>query len=240
MNICCLLHAPFEGLGQIEDWIHRRGHQHAVVRLYQDDPLPSVETADWLIVMGGPMNVYEYRNYPWLRAEKRFLKRAIEQGKTVLGICLGAQLLADVLGAKVYQNEEKEIGWLPITLLPGPETDRLFPGKEDEFTVFHWHGDTFDLPPGAVCLAESAGCRHQAFVCQERLVGLQFHLEMTSAGLRELVDNCRDDITSGLFVQVPERVLLAEQHQPVTQRILWNLLDALAAGTRQPLPAVTQ
>jgi GMP synthase (glutamine-hydrolysing) len=127
----------------------------------------------------GTMNVYEYRLHSWQREEKEFLAGALEANKTILGVCLGAQMLADVLGARVYQNAEKEIGWLPISLRSGTGRDRFVPGAPRELTVFHWHGDTFDLPAGADCLASSAGCAHQAFAFGERVVGLQLHLETT-------------------------------------------------------------
>ena len=163
LNIHCLQHVPFEGPASIGDWISARGHRLTTTHLYCREVLPLLETVDWIVVMGGPMNVYEYRLHPWLREAKRFLAAALEANKTILGVCLGAQLLADVLGAKVYQNAEKEIGWLPISLRSGSGTDLFFPGAPRELMVFHWHGDTFDLPAGADWLASSVGCAHQAF-----------------------------------------------------------------------------
>ena len=179
LKIHCLQHIPFEGPASIGDWIGARGHQLTTTHLYHGEAPPPLEAVDWIIVMGGPMNVYEYRLHPWLREEKTFLTGALEANKTILGVCLGAQLLDDVLGAKDYQNAEKEIGWLPISLRSGSGTDLFFPGAPRELTVFHWHGDTFDLPAGADWLASSAGCAHQAFAFGERVVGLQFHLEAT-------------------------------------------------------------
>lgn len=233
MNICCLLHASFEGLGKIADWIYHRGHACKVVRLYQGDIPPLLEDVDWVVVMGGPMNVYDYAHFPWLREEQHYLMQAISQRKTVLGVCLGAQLLAAVLGAKVYRNREKEVGWHAVTFRPSAEARRLFPNAVGLIDVFQWHGDTFDLPTGAVWLAESEACRHQAFVCQKRLVGLQFHLEITQRGIEKLIANCPEDLTSAPWVQPPDLLVDSDCNQPLTNRILWELLDAMEAATLQ-------
>jgi GMP synthase-like glutamine amidotransferase len=153
LNIHCLLHIPFEGPASIGDWISARGHRLTTTHLYRGEVLPSLEAVDWIVVMGGPINVYEYRLHPWLREEKNFLAGALEANKTILGVCLGAQLPADVLGARVYEDAEREIGWLPISLRSGSATNLFFPGAPRELTAFHWHGDTFDLPPEADWLA---------------------------------------------------------------------------------------
>jgi GMP synthase (glutamine-hydrolysing) len=155
-----------------------------------------------------------------------------------LGVCLGAQLLADVLGAKIYQNTEKEIGWLPISLRSGSGTDLFFPGAPRELTVFHWHGDTFDLPVGADWLASSVGCAHQAFAFGERVVGLQFHLETTPSGVAALIEHCGNELTEGRFVQRAARIIEERAHFRMNQQVLKTLLDQLAAKAfqvRQPL-----
>ena len=238
LNIHCLQHAPFEGPASIGDWISARSHRLTTTHLYRREVLPSPESVDWIVVMGGPMNVYEYRLHPWLREEKRFLAAALEANKTILGVCLGAQLLADVLGAKVYQNAEKEIGWLPISLRSGSGTDLFFPGAPCELTVFHWHGDTFDLPVGADWLASSVGCAHQAFAFGERVVGLQFHLETTPSGVAALIEHCGNELTEGRFVQRAARIIEERAHFRMNQQVLKTLLDQLAAKAfqvRQPL-----
>src|ERR1039458_766233 len=158
--------------------------------------------------------------------------------KTILGVCLGAQLLADVLGAKVYQNAEKEIGWLPISLRSGSGTDLFFPRAPRELTVFHWHGDTFDLPVGADWLASRVGCAHQAFAFGERVVGLQFHLETTPSGVAALIEHCGNELTEGRFVQRAARIIEERAHFRMNQQVLKTLLDQLAAKAfqvRQPL-----
>jgi GMP synthase-like glutamine amidotransferase len=227
LNIHCLQHVPFEGPAGIGDWISGHGHRLTTTHLYRGEVLPSLESVDWIVVMGGPMNVYEYRLHPWLREEKNFLAAALEANKTILGVCLGAQLLADVLGAKVYQNPEKEIGWLPISLRSGTDTDLFFPGAPRELTVFHWHGDTFDLPAEANWLASSVGCAHQAFAFGERVVGLQFHIETTPMSVAALIENCGNELTEGRFIQTATRITEDRAHFRMNQQVLKTLLEQL-------------
>ena len=229
LRIHCLQHAPFEGFASIGDWLGARGHRSSITHLHCGGVLPPLESIDWVIVLGGPMNVYEHRSHPWLREEKRFLEAALESKKTILGICLGAQLVADVLGAKVYQNPEKEIGWLPISLCSGIAPDHWFPSAPRELTVLHWHGDTFDLPLGASLLASSAACEHQAFALGERIVGLQFHLESTPSSVAALIEHSGDELSGGRFIQTAADILANRSHFAANQRVLGKLLDQMAA-----------
>ncbi len=207
MHIHYLQHVPFEGLGSIETWAIEHNHSLSATRFYQNDRLPESKEFDWLIVMGGPMNIYEEEKYRWLKAEKAFIKEAITANKTVIGICLGAQLIADVLGAKVYRGEHKEIGWLPIELTAEASNYSVFADLPQKITVFHWHGDTFDLPPGATHLAKSEGCSNQAFIYNHRVLGLQFHLESTPETVEQIIINCRDEMVPGKYVQSPTEIL---------------------------------
>ena len=150
-------HVPFEGLGSIEKWANRSGHLLTSTQFYSGDRLPSVDAFDCLVIMGGPMNIYEEDKFPWLSDEKRFVRDAICSGKSVLGICLGAQLVADVLGAAIYPNTYREIGWFPVKRTADTEYDRFLP---EEVEAFHWHGDTFDSPPGSIHLARSEACEN--------------------------------------------------------------------------------
>ncbi len=177
-----LQHVPHETLGAIEPQWAEVGLECRHVELFRRPP----ETLDpggssGLVVMGGPMNVDEVDRYPFLRAEVGWIREAVEAEIPVLGVCLGAQLLAKALGAAVYPNRVKEIGWYEIELTPEAASDPLFEGCSPRQTVFQWHGDTFDLPTGAVHLATSALCRHQAFRYGPSAYGLQFHAEMTAA-----------------------------------------------------------
>ena len=231
MNKCLhyLQHVPFEGPGCIETWAKTAGFRITASRMYMDDRLPSIEHFDWLVVMGGPMNIYEDVQYPWLKNEKAFIGRAIKNKKVVLGICLGAQLIADLLGAPVKPNRYKEIGWYPVYKIENSPLASVFP---DTFDALHWHGDTFDLPTGALHLARSEACEHQAFVYRDHVVALQFHLETTGKSLQSLIKNCKQDIDDGLFVQSPERMMADPQRFQQVNQVMNRLLDGLAVLDR--------
>lgn len=186
-------HVPFEGLGSMEAWFAGRGHALSAVRFFAGD-LPGGPDPDWLIVMGGPMGVHDEAEFPWLKAEKAAIKAAVGRGAAVLGVCLGAQLLAHVLGAEVKPNADKEIGWFPVTLAPEAKATWLGRAFPETFTPFHWHGDTFGIPAGAVPLGSSAACRNQGFLYRERCLGLQFHPEVTPASLAALSEQCGNEL----------------------------------------------
>lgn len=200
MRIHYFQHVPFEDLANIEDWANKKGYTVSATRLFDREALPSMDRFDWLIIMGGPMNIYEEEEYPWLASEKKFIKEAIKAGKLILGICLGAQLLADVLGGRVTRNQNKEIGWFPVTRLKEAGIS-LLDFLPEEFMAFHWHGDTFEIPPGAKRLAGSLACKNQAFQYGDRVLGLQFHLESSQGSIEKLIENCRNEITEGQFIQ---------------------------------------
>ncbi len=217
MRLHSFEHVMFENLAYIETWSPAKKFEISRTRFYANDPLPEIEDFDWLIVMGGPMNIYEESKFPWLREEKKLIEQAIKAKKTVLGICLGAQLIADVLGGKVTKNKHKEIGWFPVKLTPEAENSIFFMKGDDKkgqplkfgtvpesFTAFHWHGDTFQIPKGAIHLAESKACRNQAFEYHNRVIGLQFHLESTAESIERLITNCADEIVDGEYIQKPE------------------------------------
>ncbi|MEA1908732.1 MAG: type 1 glutamine amidotransferase [Euryarchaeota archaeon] len=213
MRIHYLQHVPFEGLGNIENWALAKGHQISDTQLYNNDPLPKPEEFDWLIVMGGPMNIYEEDRFPWLAREKVFIKDAIDSGKIVLGVCLGAQLIASVLGAKIHKNQYPEIGWFNVWLTDAASRSRVFGRLPERFAAFHWHGDTFDLPPGATWIAESDACRNQTFEYGGgKVIGLQFHLDTTLESIRRLVAHCGDELVPGEYVQ-SERGMLADHRE---------------------------
>jgi GMP synthase-like glutamine amidotransferase len=229
MNIHYLQHVPFEGLGSIEAWALDRHHSLSATRFYNNEPLPSVADIDWLIVMGGPMNIYEEDKYPWLTQEKQFIDRAIEQDKTVIGICLGAQLIADVLGAKVYPGQYKEIGWLPIELTDFARDTAVFNSLPQQLTAFHWHGDTFDLPPGAIHLAHSEACQNQAFVYNQKVLGLQFHLESTPDSVAQIVKNCGDELVEGKYIQQSAEMLSSDANFRAIDRAMSSILNNLSS-----------
>jgi GMP synthase-like glutamine amidotransferase len=229
MKIHWFQHVPFEGLGAIEGWLTARGHTLTSTRFWAGEMAPAkVDGFDWLIVMGGPMNVNQYRDFPWLKAEKRVVREAVAAGKRVLGVCLGAQLIADALGGKVYQNAEREIGWFPVTAVPeGKGTVLEFPA---ETVVFHWHGDTFSLPPGAVWLARSEACEHQAFAVGARVLGLQFHLEMTPDDVARIAKECADELTAGKFVQSAQAIVERAKKENAAGALMERLLGLMERG----------
>lgn len=224
-------HVPFENLGAIELWAQRCGHALSATRFFDGQLPPDIEQMDWLIVMGGPMGVHDDHIYPWLPDEKKAISRAVTAGKVVLGICLGAQLIAHALGARVTPNAHKEIGWYPIQLAPqfaGHPMVQDFPLTWD---TFHWHGDTFAVPDSALPIASSDACRNQGFVYDGKVVGLQFHLEVTRAGVGELVRQCARDIRPDRFVQSRSELLTDQapyaQNHALLEKLL-NYLDTLS------------
>ena len=209
MHVQVLQHVPFEGLGSIESWLRKKGAAVNYSKLFQGDPIPEVAGFDLIIVLGGPMSVNDEQQYHWLRGEKRFVADAVDAGKSVLGICLGAQLIANSLGARVYSGLQKEIGWFPVMgekASPGAFT---FPKSIE---AFHWHGETFDLPRGARLLARSEAFAHQAFQIGDRVLGLQFHLETTPENVDALIANCRHELATQRYVQNEAQLRAASRH----------------------------
>lgn len=225
MRIHCLQHVAFEGLACIGRWAGSRGHSVTGTALYAGEALPEISTFDCLIIMGGPMSVGDDSLYSWLTPEKRFIEQAVRSEKQVLGICLGAQLLARVLGARVSRNEEKEIGWHPVfkTRDAGASSvGRIFPRI---FHAFHWHGDTFDLPFGAVHLTRSEACRNQAFAYGENVIGLQFHLESTRESIDLLIENCGNELVPAPYIQAEKEIRLQSERIESSNAIMKSLLE---------------
>lgn len=208
MRLHYIQHVPFEGPANIQSWAENQGWQISGTHLYRPDKLSAPDELDWLVIMGGPMNIYEEKGYPWLAAEKRFIGKAIEKDKIVIGVCLGAQLIADVLGGRVVRNRHKEIGWFPVSLRPEAFESAPFRDFPVKFPAFHWHGDTFSLPPGAAMLAESEACPAQAFSHNGgRVLALQFHLESSVDSVRALIQNCSDELIDGQYIQSADAIL---------------------------------
>lgn len=222
-----LQHVPFENMGTIHAWAESNGMQVHGTRFYKCEPLPSVEEFDWLIIMGGPMGVSDELLYPWLRQEKKLIRQALEDQKVVLGICLGAQLIADVLGARVQPNFYREVGWFPVYKTATSGHSSVSAAIPDGLQVLHWHGETFDLPQGTVHLGYSEACKNQGFLLDDRIVGLQFHLEMTARNLERLIKNCRNEIDESRYVQTPEMMLSGRERFASANAAMDKLLNCL-------------
>lgn len=229
MQIHYLQHVPFEGLGSIESWAVANGHSITVTRLYAGDPFPTLESFDMLIIMGGPMSIHDEFEYVWLKGEKWFINQVIESGKPVLGICLGAQLIAEVLGGIVHAGKDKEIGWFPVSLsneFTATDLGQRFPKMTE---VFHWHGETFTLPDGALRIGSSTACENQGFIFENRVIGLQFHLETTYESALSIIENSRDELVEGPYIQNENEMLGRAEHFSRNNRLMQVFLEHLEA-----------
>ncbi len=225
MKIHVLQHSSINALGTIEEYARTKNHSLESTRFYETKNLPEIDSFDLLIIMGGPMRIYDYEENPWLRDEKAFIKQAIEAGKHVLGICLGAQLLADVLGARVYENRHMEMGWFPVRAVGDENKPEFLKGLPDKITVFHWHSRTFDLPAGAVHLFESEGCKNQGFIYNDRVVALQFHPEVNEERILNLIKRFGEGMANGPFVQKKQEMLGQEEYLADTKEFMFLVLD---------------
>jgi len=227
MNIHILQHVPFEGPGSIEQWALAGGHTITTTRFYAQEQFPSLERFDLLVIMGGPMSIHDEHLYSWLKGEKWYVKQVIEAGKPVLGICLGAQLIAEVLGGEVHQGEHKEIGWYPIQLDEDFTRHPLGQTLPHEMTVFHWHGETFTLPPGAQRIASSAVCRNQGFIYHDRVIALQFHLETTPLSAASIIEYCGEELSGGPTIQGAEEIMAESGHFSEVNHAMQQVLEYL-------------
>ena len=229
LRVHWIQHVPFEGLGSIETWLDGRRATVSSSRMYERGAaLPRARDVDFLIVMGGPMSVNDEAVHSWLREEKRLIAEAVDAGRAVLGVCLGAQLIASAMGAAVRRGAEAEIGWFPVestALTAQRGLAGILPARAE---VFHWHGETFDLPPGAVHLARSEACENQAFSIGDRVLGMQFHLETTPAAARALVENCPADLVPGRYIQKEGEILAPPRRFERINGLMAAALDALA------------
>ena len=222
MRIHFIQHVLFEHPGYLLNWAKQHNHSVAITYIYEAKPLPSLNDFDILIIMGGPMGAYEEDKYEWLKSEKQFIKQAIDAGKKLWGICLGCQLIAAVLGSGVYPHTQKEIGWWPIKKVSDLSLVKNLP---DEFTTFHWHGDTFDLPGEAIQLFYSEACAQQGFIYKDHVAGLQFHAEVQDDLLHDMTEHDKAQLVSSAYVQSEDEINkllplhVAAQHQYISSFI---------------------
>ena len=228
MRVLCIRHVPYEGPGSIALWAKRRGHAFVEARAVAT--LPELGSFDMLVVLGGPMGARDDDAYPWLPAERAFIARAVEEGKLVLGICLGAQLLAAALGGRTFRNPESEIGWYPVSTTGAGRQSRVFAGWPTSFLAGHWHSDTFEPPEGTPIAFMSEACMRQAFEMNGgRVVALQFHLEWTEHALTRLVEECGAELVPAAHVQTAERMIAHPELLTETRDLLFELLDRMEA-----------
>ncbi len=220
-----LQHVPYERPGVIEEWIEENDHVLTRTQLYRSLDFPDLSEVDFLVVLGGPMGTEDEPEYPWLSREKAYVGEALEADVPVLGICLGAQIIASVLGSDIYTAKYDEIGWFPIQLTEDGKNHPYLRSWPEEFDVFHWHSDTFDLPEGATHLAENSGCENQAFVYDNQVLGLQFHVEMRPEDIEYMLEFGRDYGLQGPRVQDNELILEQKKKCDRGNALLKETLD---------------
>ncbi len=227
MKIQVWQHVPFEGPASIRQWAEQRGLAVECVPVWQTSPsMPDAGTR-LLVVMGGPMGVHDTDMHPWLLQEKQRLREVIDAGIPVLGVCLGAQLIADVLQATVTKNAHREIGWFDISRDEAITTTWLGNYWPGTIPVLHWHGDTFGIPDGAVRIAGSHACANQGFLYQQHVLGLQCHLETTGPWLERLMNHCAHELDGSRYVQDADALRAGLQYCAAMHDVLGQVLDCL-------------
>ena len=222
------MHVPFEGPGVIVDWAGKNGHSIHYTRFYEKDAMPDASSMDMLIIMGGPMNVFDFHMHSWMEEEIGWVKDFIKSGKAVLGICLGAQIIASALGEEVYPGPYKEIGWHNLRFLPSLGEFRICKDLPATRKVFHWHGDTFNIPEEATQIASSLAFPNQGFIYDKKVVALQFHLELSLDHVKEMVENGRDELVEGIHIQTESEILVELSYFDTNQEVLFQFLDYLS------------
>ncbi|MEZ5690452.1 MAG: type 1 glutamine amidotransferase [Rickettsiales bacterium] len=226
MKIHYFQHVDFEEPALINTWAEQQEHRLSYTKLYNGEQLPDISEYDALVIMGGSMSVHDEDKYKWLKPEKEHLKQAIKEKKHILGICLGAQLIAESLGAKIAKMSEKEIGWFPIAWQDAAMGNPLISGINLVMSVFHWHGEEFSIPDGAIHLASSKACANQAFLYNGNVLGLQFHLEMDENAIDRIIKNCGDELTeTGGSIQQAEIIKQKSTNIASCERALFSILD---------------
>lgn len=226
MNVHCLQHVSFETPAFIETIIRKHGFKLSTTHLYRGEPLPDTEheQIDALLVMGGPMGVHDEELCPWLKNEKLFIEKCIQRGIKVAGICLGAQLVAQALGAEITKNHSREIGFFPVRVEHRKNAADLLAGIPESFIPMHWHGDTFSIPSGAHHFASSDVCNNQGFIFKNQCLALQFHLESTEESLNTMIEHCGNELISSDSVQPVDILHSMQSRYGVENRVIMETL----------------
>lgn len=227
MKILCIIHANFETSGVIADWARKRDHSFSVIRPYTGEDCPNIQGYDFLIVMGGPQSPLELKKCPYLKSEIELIQQALAQNKTILGFCLGAQLIGEALGTNTERSPEKEVGIFPVELTAEAANDPLFVGLPSKLPVIHWHNDMPGLTKDSILLASSKGCPRQVVRYRNRVYGFQCHLEITQEGIKTMVEACPGDLKPSRFTQ--SKAELLEQDYTGINKVMLTILDRLVA-----------
>lgn len=231
-HIHVLQHEAFEGPGLIAEWAAERNYLLTITEVFAGEALPKVDSFGWLVIMGGGMSVNDEDVYPWLKPEKELVRQAIAAGKVVIGICLGGQMIASALGKRVYKNDKKEVGWFPVHLTTEGKESSLFSDYWNGKQFFHWHGETFDLPDGAIHLAYSDGCKNQAFSIGKNVFGFQFHPETNSQTLQQMVNAGGEELVKAEYVMTAEEILALENTSNKVRPLMFEFLDGVLGAIK--------
>lgn len=229
IKIHILKHADFEGPGYIEKWAQNNSHDISFTNLYLKEKLPNLNDLDFLVIMGGPMSVNDTDKIDWLEYELKFIKDAIDEGKVVLGICLGSQLIAKALNSTVYPAKSTEVGWFPVMFNKKELSRELKEILPDYITTLHWHGETFDIPRGAIGFGSSTDTPNQAFIYNEKVLGLQFHPETTVYTIEGFIENMGNDIQEGRYIQPIGIIRKGAEYIIENNQLLDNLISYLSS-----------
>lgn len=227
MHLHYFQHNHFEDLGFIGDWAKSNNFTTSVTRFDLKPELPSIEDFDWLVIMGGAMGVHDSDQYPWITDEIEFIKNAIHSGKIVIGVCLGSQMIASALGARVYKNSEPEMGFWPINFSQEAQQDNVFRHFPANLEVMHFHFDTFTLPEGAILMAKSTVTPVQAFRYGKNVFAFQFHSELTESNLPVFIRELDTEIIPGPLVQNPQEMLQKINSCSINNEIFSKVLDEI-------------
>jgi len=227
-------HDSYEDLGIFAEVLEKFGVDYRVLRLHDGEmPADDWQRAGALIVLGGPMSVDEEHRFPFLRWEKKIIRAAIDENLPILGVSLGAQLIAAALGTKIRAGAVKEIGWSPISIMPPGQVDSLLGYLPESATVFQWHGDSFELPSGAIHLATSANYQNQAFRVGKYIYGIQFHLEVTPSMIERWINERSKDFALAPYLQ-PDKILAdTENYAPTLKYYGERFLTAFLRRVRR-------
>jgi GMP synthase-like glutamine amidotransferase len=221
-------HHPDEGAGLLKDILRERGWEVKEVKLWNGEPIPEPRSFHLLILMGGPMSVNDEGVHSFLSGEKIFVSRWVREGNPTLGICLGAQLIANCLGARVYRGDKEELGWYEMTVSEEGKDDPLVRGFPQRFPVFQWHSETFDLPEDAILLASARDYPHQAFRFKDMTYAFQFHLEVTEEMLHTWLAGNGIDGDKKKEINAGQHL-----HLPVIHRLCRNFMQPFLGSIEQ-------